>query len=536
MSFSICPIGGLGQIGSNMMEVKSTASSFIIDCGILFPYEDTFNINYLIPNFEDLERPECIIITHGHEDHIGALGHLIEKFPGITIYAPPFARELIRRKFEFYPRKLSFKLKTQVDEAIEIDHLKIDYIRVNHSIPDTFGIFITNLQTQTGLFYISDFKVDPKARLEKPFDFKKLEKLSKGLKKRVLMPDSTNITSSVAKTPSEEDLVPQIQKHIASEHQRVFITTFSSNIHRIQNILERSKGSGRKCVLYGRSMKNYWETAYDAGIVDSLDDFYDVSEVDSEKDKLTVIVSGCQGDFRSTFRRISMGQDSWFKPNKNDLFLLSSKSIPGNEKKIGLCLNELSREGVQIITASDDLIHASGHACKEDLSMVLDSYKPDIVIPIHGESFFLERHQRWLGSVAPKAKAFKILNYQEFDLESNHIQYREEKAPILIQGQAMILDRDAIRERRKIAEAGYVLITIVHNKSKILAKQVLTEGITFQEGLPYEKFEKNIFQIIQKDFKPSKAGTEQVRVNSRRLFVDLLGIKPVVKVATILLK
>jgi ribonuclease J len=536
MSFSICPIGGLGQIGSNMMEVKSTASSFIIDCGILFPYEDTFNINYLIPNFEDLERPEFIIITHGHEDHIGALGHLVEKFPGITIYAPPFARELIRKKFEFYPRKLSFKLKTQLDEAIEIDHLNIDYIQVNHSIPDTFGIFITNTKTKTGLLYISDFKVDLKAKLEPVFDFKKLEKLSRNLKKRILMPDSTNITSSMTKTPSEEDLVPQIQAYLNSTNNRVFITTFSSNVHRIQNILECSKASGRKCVLYGRSMKNYWETAYNAGIVDSLYDFHDVSEVDTENDKLTVIVSGCQGDFRSTFRRISMGQDSWFKPSENDLFLLSSKSIPGNEKKIGLCLNELSREGVTIVTANDDLIHASGHACKEDLTYVLNSYKPDVIIPIHGESFFLERHQKWLKQVAPQASAFKIFNYQEFDLENNLVSLRAEKAPILIQGLAHILDRQAISERRKIAEAGLVVITIVHNKSKILDKQLHFEGITFQEELPFEKFEKNIFQIIQKEFKPAKANTEQVRVNSRRLFIDLLGIKPVVRVNTCTLK
>lgn len=533
MTFSIRPIGGLGQIGSNMMEVKTNASSFIIDCGILFPYEDTFSINYLIPNFNHLETPECIFITHGHEDHIGALAHLVEKFPGITIFSPPFSRELIKRKFEFYPRKLKYNLQTAGDECITIDQVDVDYIRVNHSIPDTFGLLLRNQETKTGLFYVSDFKVDPKAKLEKPFDFEKLTRLSKGLKKRVLMPDSTNITSSTPKTPSEEDLLPGLNTYINSDTQRVFITTFSSNIHRIHNILELSKNANRKCVLYGRSMKNYWETAYNTGIVPSPDEFHDVSSVDTSNDRLTVIVSGCQGDFRSTFRRVALGQDSWFKPHEGDLFLLSSKAIPGNEKKISLCLNDLSRQGAKIITSNDDLIHASGHACKEDLSFVLKEYGPDVVVPIHGESFFLDRHKDWVQENFKDTKVFKIFNFQEFDLESHHITDTEEHGPILIQGNALELDRESVKERRKIAEAGLVFITIAFNASKVLDIQVITEGLTFQDNFPFEHFEKNINRIVAKDFSPKKKNTEPVRINSRRLFVDLMGLKPVVKVVTI---
>lgn len=533
MTFSIRPIGGLGQIGSNMMEVKTNASSFIIDCGILFPYEDTFSINYLIPNFQNLDTPECIFITHGHEDHIGALAHLVEKFPGITIFSPPFSRELIKRKFEYYPRKLKYSLQTAGDDSITIDQVSVDYIRVNHSIPDTFGLLLRNTETKTGLFYVSDFKVDPNAKLEEPFDFKKLESLSKGLKKKVLMPDSTNITSSMKKTPSEEDLLPGLDKYISSKNQRIFVTTFSSNIHRIHNILDLSKKAGRKCVLYGRSMKNYWETAYNTGIVPSPDEFHDISSVDTNNDRLTVIVSGCQGDFRSTFRRVAMGQDSWFKPHEGDVFLLSSKAIPGNEKKISLCLNDLSRQGAKIVTSSDELIHASGHACKDDLKAVMDNYRPDVLLPIHGESFFLDRHKEWVKDNFKETEVFKIFNFQEFDLESHKIKDTEEHGPILIQGNALELDRESVKERRKIAEAGLVFITIAFNASKVLDIQVHTEGITFHANFPFDHFEKNIKRIVAKDFSARKKNTEPVRVNSRRLFVDLLGIKPVVKVVTI---
>jgi ribonuclease J len=280
-------------------------------------------------------------------------------------------------------------------------------------------------------------------------------------------------------------------------------------------------------------MKNYWETAYNTGIVPSPDEFHDVSSVDTNNDRLTVIVSGCQGDFRSTFRRVAIGQDSWFKPHEGDIFLLSSKAIPGNEKKISLCLNDLSRQGAKIVTSSDELIHASGHACKDDLKAVMDNFRPDVVLPIHGESFFLDRHKEWVKENFKETKVFKIFNFQEFDLEDHKIKDTEEHGPILIQGSALELDRESVKERRKIAEAGLVFITIAFNGSKVLDIQVHTEGITFHTNFPFNHFEKNIKRIVAKDFSARKKNTEPVRVNSRRLFVNLLGIKPVVKVVTI---
>ena len=532
MSFSICPIGGLGQIGSNMMEITCESGSFIIDCGILFPYEDTFEIRYLIPNFENLQRPQAIIITHGHEDHIGALAHLVEKFPDILIYAPPFAAQLIKNKFEFFPRKLKFKLSTKISETIPFGNIEVDYIQVNHSIPDTFGIFLKNKDTGTCVFYISDFKVDDKNKHEPYFDFKKLEKLSKGSPKKILMADSTNITSRQTKTHSENDLLPSLDKYLQSNHQRVFITTFSSNIHRLKNIYESSKNANRKVVLYGRSMKNYWQTAFDVGIVESPDVFYDCGDVDVNKDRLTIIVSGCQGDFRSTFRRVSFGQDSFFKPNERDIFLLSSKAIPGNEKKISLCLNELSRFGTEVVTSGDDLIHASGHAGKEDLEIVFDNFKPDVYIAIHGEGFFLERHNKWILTKNKNIKSFKILNFNEFNFESNITGQREEQPPKIILGKAIEFSRDAIKERRKIAEGGYVGIVVVGNKSGLLDFKCHVQGISYPETYPEDHFLKNIEMLIRKNYRPNGNFSEEVRIKSRKLFVDLIGVKPVVKVTT----
>lgn len=530
MSFSICPIGGLGQIGSNMMQVLTDQGSFIIDCGILFPYEDTFAINYLIPNFENLDRPLAIFITHGHEDHIGALPHLIEKFPGVQVYAPPFAAELIRNKVEFFPRELSFKLNTKIHDTVILNNVEVSYIQVNHSIPDTYGIFLKNQKTGTSVFYISDFKVDDKNEHEPYFDFKKLNELSKECSKKVLMADSTNITSRQEKTHSENDLIPSLDKYLQEDSQRVFITTFSSNIHRLKNIYERSKKANRKVVLYGRSMKNYWQAAHAVGIVDSVDGFYDCGDVDVNNDRLTILVSGCQGDFRSTFRRIAFGQDSYFKPNPNDLFLLSSKAIPGNEKKISICLNELSRFGTTIITSNDDLIHASGHAGKSDLKVVFDNFLPDVYIPIHGEGFFLERHNKWILENHKNLKSFKLLNFDEFNFESHSIKQREEQAPQIILGKAIEFSKESIKDRRKIAEGGLVSVFVVGNKAGLLDFKCDVLGISFPKSYSQDHFIKNIEQIAKKNYKANKDFSEEVRIKSRKLFVDLLGIKPVVKV------
>ena len=530
MSFSIQPIGGLGQIGSNMMVIRSPSKrTYVIDCGILFPFEDTFNINYLIPNFENIEKPEFVIITHGHEDHIGAITHLLEKFPGLKVYAPPFAAELIRKKVDFYPRKLSLKLHTNIKEVIVDNDISFEYIQVNHSIPDTFGIVIKNLQTQTGVFYVSDFKVDEHSIHEPVFDFEKLNSSLSKCKKKILLADSTNITSSQIKTSSEQDLIPAFSKFIQSKTQRIFVTTFSSNIHRLLNLYYLAKENNRKFVLYGRSMRSYWETAVKTKIIPKNLKVYDVDDVNPSSDRLLVCVSGCQGDFRSTFRRIAYDQDSKFKLNKYDTFLLSSKAIPGNEKRIYQCLNELSLREVSCITNQDELIHASGHAGREDLLTVINKTNPDTFIPIHGETFFLKKHSEWVRSQKTNIRSFNILNFDIFDFEKEHsIFCQDPPQPIIIQGNGHELSREHVKERRKIAESGLIFISLFKNHSNQLDFSFNIQGHNILNVISEEKLQKLIENIV--NGKKNKVDSEDIRVSVRKLIKDLTGIRPVVVV------
>ncbi|CAM9917504.1 unnamed protein product [Chrysoparadoxa australica] len=528
MTFSIQPIGGLGQIGSNMMVITSPSKkTYVIDCGILFPFEDTFNLNYLIPNFENIPRPEFVLITHGHEDHIGALPHLLEKFPGLTVYSPPFSGELIRRKAEFFPRNLDFKVKTAIREEIETDDLIFRYVQVNHSIPDTFGIVIKNKISNTVAFYISDFKVDHNAIHEPAFDFSLLDKYAKDAKKRILLADSTNITSSQLKTASEQELIPGFKKYIDTNTRRVFITTFSSNIHRLHNLQKLALDSGRKFVLYGRSMRNYWESAVKSGALPEGLRIYDVDEIDPQKDKILVAVSGCQGDFKSTFRRVAYDQDSQFKLNEKDVFLLSSKEIPGNEKRISQSLNELSLRGVKVVTHRDELIHASGHAGKHDLAEVIDKFKPNTFIPIHGETFFLERHKQWIREDHEKIRSFTILNHDTFEFEKEKIIVcQEPPAPKLIQGAANEISKEAIKERRKIAEGGLAVVSVFLNNKKKIDFTYTIQGSNVIEVVGEEKFSSLIKKVIEKA--KGDLDQEELRIAIRRIISDLTGIRPVV--------
>lgn len=535
MSFSVSPIGGVGQIGSNMLLVKNDDQSVVIDCGILFPYEDSFDIRYLIPNFKHIERPQAIIITHGHEDHIGALGHFIEQFPEITVYAPGFAASLIRKKLDFYPRPLKFNLIVNVDQTIQLAGLDFNYIQVNHSIPDTYGIFINDAKRKNCVLYISDFKVDIKAKLEPYFDFKKLDQLSKGIENRVLMADSTNATSNVARTPSESDLLPALNEIMSGSHRRIFVTTFSSNVHRIKNLVATANSNGRKVILYGRSVQNYFEAGVENSIVSHEEDtHYEIDQINKEEDKLLIIVSGCQGDFKSTFRRVSFGQDAHFEPEPGDLFVLSSKSIPGNEKKISLCLNEISNRGAEVFTSSDALIHASGHAGVEDIKDVVESFGPTVFIPIHGEGFFLERHEAFINSEFSTIQTVNIRNHDIFDVGTGtkiKTETKNQYDPIIIYGKALEFSKDSIRERRKLATTGCVFISIAaQTKSKLMATTTSFQGITFGNQIDSDNIEKQINRIIAKNFSASKEYKESIRVEVRRLFNGLLGFKPVVLV------
>ena len=528
----IKPVGGVGQIGSNMTLVQGDSDTILIDAGILFPYEDFFDIDYLIPDLNSIPEPSHLVITHGHEDHIGAVLHVVKKFPKIKVLASPFTAGLIRKKLEFnhYPFPVT---EYRHFDQLGFKDFTIDPIHVNHSIPETVGLLIKDTKEEVGLFFISDFKIDFKTTYERPFDFDKLIKHSNKLKKRILLCDSTNITSNTKETPSEHDLIPVLDKIYEEAKGRIFITCFSSNIHRLMTFISLCKKHNKKLIPHGRSMISYLNTANELGMIPDFPTV--VKQADSltgKEDNVVVLLSGCQGDFRGTFRRFCVGEDSQFKPGINDTVVLSSKAIPGNEKKISILINKLSEVGCKVITAQDKLIHVSGHPGRTDLLALYNKYNPTDIVPIHGESYFIREHISFIKEAFPSAIPHYFHNHDEFivttDLKLEVID-GETIDPIIMHGKGIVLEKEKISERRKLACNGSVFVSL-----KLTSTRVKVEKFSFNFlGLPtlitnneekFKRFLENYF--IQINFKDEEKTNEELRVAIRRYFDNILGYKP----------
>ncbi|MDD0854652.1 ribonuclease J [Halobacteriovorax sp. GB3] len=529
----IRPIGGVGQIGSNSTLIKTKKDCFLIDCGILFPYEDFFDLNYLIPDLSFVEdKPTKLIITHGHEDHIGAIVHFLESYPQIEVWAPEFAKLLIEKKLA--RKKLSKKVHVyKRDSKIELDDTTIIPIQVNHSIPDTYGILVNN--EDKSLFLVSDFKIDEKPIYEPDFDFEKLLSYSKG-KTKILLADSTNILSNNLKTPSEESLISDFESIIKNSNERLFVTTFASNIFRIKTILDLAKKLGRRVVPHGRSMISYIDSAIEAGIITDTSVLRDVDSIDPNDKKLIVLLTGCQGDFKGSFRRVAIGEDSRFKINQNDTFILSSKSIPGNEKKISLLLNSIYSFNAKAITVADANIHVSGHPGKRDLEILYSKFDPNIAIPIHGETAFIHKHVDWIKDKFPKTKPITLKNFDKVIFDNNKVkieQVKDSPEPLLIHGNYLVIEKTKISERRKLACNGAIFISI--NKDS-LAKRRPQINVDFM-GLPLfidnhkESFEEFLKTSLKdRKIKLIEKTQEEIRIETRRYFNNILGYKPITTV------
>ncbi len=530
----IKPLGGVGQIGSNMVIVESPSDCFIIDIGILFPYEEFFDINYLIPDLDKIKvHPTKLIITHGHEDHIGAIVHIINHFPHIEVHAPEFATALIRKKLDY--KKLSQKINVYREvDVIDLIDIVVHPIKVNHSIPDTYGLLIKDRDDSFSAFYVSDFKIDELTPYEKPFNFKKLLEVTKNTQTRLLLADSTNILSSNVETPSESLVIPEMENIFKETNNRIFVTLFSSNIHRIQTIVNAAKLTKRKVIPYGRSVISYIATATELGLLENTDGI--VKEADSytnKDEKVVILLTGCQGDFRGTLRRVTNGDDSRFKPRSTDTFIFSSKPIPGNEKKINMIINKIYEYDAIVITANNLLVHVSGHAGKQDLLRLYNEMQPTHIIPIHGETSFLHEHQKFISKNYKNAEALLMYNYSVIEVRhdlSVKLITEEQHAPVIIHGDHHIIERSAISQRRKLACNGSIFISI---NTESLNKNSIRFKVEYI-GLPelisshLSEFENLLnIELKSRKIKLLDRTADEMRIFTRKFFHQILGYKPI---------
>ncbi|PKA54785.1 Trihelix transcription factor GT-3a [Apostasia shenzhenica] len=393
----ILPIGGLGEIGMNCMLVGNYDRYILVDAGVMFPDYDELGVQKITPDTSFIKRwshkIEAVVITHGHEDHIGALPWVIPALDSLTpLFASSFTMELIKKRLKesgiFIPSRLKiFNCRTKFLAG----PFEVEPIRVTHSIPDCCGLV---LRCKDGIiFHTGDWKIDESPLDGKVFDRRALEELSKeGV--TLMMSDSTNVLSP-GRTISEAVVAESLLRHISSARGRVITTQFASNIHRIGSVKAAADLTGRKLVFVGMSLRTYLDAAFRDGKAPmDPSTLVKVEEIDAYAPKdLLIVTTGSQAEPRAALNLASFGGSHSLKLTKEDTILYSAKVIPGNETRVMKMLNRISELGSTIVMGRNELLHTSGHGYREELEEVLKIVKPQHFLPVHGELLFLKEHE-----------------------------------------------------------------------------------------------------------------------------------------------
>jgi ribonuclease J len=486
----IIPLGGLGEVGKNMMAYEFAGDIIVVDAGIMFPHNDMLGVDYIIPDFEYLikrkDHVRGLIITHGHEDHIGAIQHFIEQI-NVPIYATPLTRGLIEAKLFRNNAQHKAQFKTvQAGEISNIGPFKVEYFHVSHSIPDAVSLAIT---TAAGLvIHMSDFKFDHTPVDGWPTDFAKLAEYStRGVD--LLLSDSTN-AERPGWTPSEAVIGPAFDKVFAEAKGRIIIATFASLISRVQQVADAALKSGRKMALAGPSMVDNVKIARKMKYLEIADDLIVPIEqaLNMQDHKVVIMCTGSQGEPSSIVGRLSAGTNRQFDLKPNDTVVLSSHPIPGNEESIGKTINRILRRGATVIDDKVAPIHVSGHAAQEEQKLLLNLVRPKHFMPIHGELRMLKQHAKLAMQVGVEEENIIIVeNGQVVELIGNKIQLGE-RIPgdyVFVDGESIgDIDHDIMKERGQLARNGILLIDISldkHSGKLLHDPEILTRGFVTSE-------------------------------------------------------
>lgn len=481
----ILPLGGLGEVGKNMMAYEYDGRILVVDAGLMFPDNDMLGVDYIIPDFEYLrqnaKRVDGIIITHGHEDHIGAIQHLLAAVPA-PVYATPLTRGLVEVKLARNGlANRATLIKIQAGETIQIGPFQVETFHVCHSIPDAIGLGIT---TPAGLIvHTGDYKFDQTPVDNWPTDFAKLAEFSaRGV--TVLLADSTN-SERPGWTQSERVIGPAFDEVFRTAPGRIIIATFASLIARMQQVADAAVRHGRKMAFVGMSMVDNAKIARNMGYLEVPDNtLVSIDEALHLKDKEVVLMcTGSQGEPSSIIGRLSAGTNRQFDVEPGDTIVLSSHPIPGNEEAINKTINRLIRRGAEVVYEAVLPVHVSGHASSEEQKLLLNLVRPKFFFPIHGELHQLKRHAVLARQVGIADENIVVVeNGQVIELSDDKLSLGERMPGgyIFVEGESVgEIDLDVMREREQLARSGIVLITVTVDKySNRLLKdpEVLTRG------------------------------------------------------------
>ena len=484
----IIPLGGLNEIGKNMTVFEFGGEIIVVDCGMAFPGDDMYGIDSIIPDvtylIKNRARIRGLFITHGHEDHVGAIPYVLKQV-NMPIYCTRFTAGLIKLKLEEHGLTKSTKLITvEPGKSVRAGKFTVEFIHVNHSIADSVAFAIhTHMGT---VVHTGDFKIDSTPIDGEVIDLARFGELGKeGV--LCLCADSTNVERP-GFTPSEKTVGATFARQFQNCDERIIVTTFASNVHRIQQVLTAAAQAGRKVAVTGRSMENMMRVSTELGYMKvPKNTLMDISRIKGlPKNKQVIVTTGSQGEEMSALYRMAFSTHKQVDIGPGDKVIISASAIPGNEVTVGRVINELFRKGADVVYDKADMLHVSGHACQEELKIIHALTKPRFFVPLHGEQRMLQIHSQ----VA-----------QQMGMDRNHIAIADNGTVVELTTKTLKLGGTVpageiyvdgagvgdvgtvvMRDRKRLAEDGMVVVVLpisAHNGDLLSEPEIVTRGFIY---------------------------------------------------------
>ena len=486
--FKIIPLGGLNEIGKNMTAYEYGGEIIVVDCGMAFPGDDMYGIDCVIPDVSYLmknhNRLRGLFITHGHEDHIGAIPYVLKQI-NMPIYCTRFTAGLIKLKLQEHGLLQSTKLITvEAGQTIRAGKFQVEFIHVNHSIADSVAFAI---HTRMGtVVHTGDFKIDSTPIDGEVIDLARFGQLGReGV--LALLADSTNVERP-GYTMSEKAVGKTFARQFNGCDKRIIVTTFASNVHRIQQVLDAAAACGRKVAVTGRSMENIMKVSTELGYMkvpkNTLMDIHKIKGL--PLDKQVIVTTGSQGEEMSALYRMAFSTHKQVDIGAGDKVIISASAIPGNEVTVGRVINELFRKGADVVYDKADMLHVSGHACQEELKIIHALTKPKFFIPLHGEQRMLQIHKRVAESMGMHPNNICVAdNGSVIELTTKHMKC-ETSVPageVFVDGGGVgEVGAVVLNDRKILAEDGMVVVVLSissHDHQLLCEPEIVTRGFVY---------------------------------------------------------
>ena len=484
----IIPLGGLNEIGKNMTAIEYKNDIVIIDCGLKFPDEDMFGIDVVIPDITYLlkhkDKVSGIFLTHGHEDHIGALPYVLKQL-NVPVYGTKLTLGIVQSKLKEHNLLSTTELITvKPRDVVRLNSVSVEFIKTNHSIADSVAIAI---HTPLGaVLHTGDFKVDYTPIDGELMDFARFAELGK---KGVLlmMADSTNVERP-GYTMSEKIVGESLCRIFGKSKGRIIVATFASNIHRIQQIIDAAAMYGRKVAVSGRSMENIVQVAIELGYIKiEKENLVSIDQINKyNNDEIVIITTGSQGEPMSALARMATSEHRKVNIVSGDTIIISATPIPGNEKLVSRVIDQLFKKGAEVVYGSSEAVHVSGHACQEELKLMQTLVRPKYFIPVHGEYRHLKQHGELANSIGvPKSNILIPEIGDVIEVTRNSIK----KSGSVISGQIFVdglgvgdVGNIVIRDRKHLSQDGILTVVVTlskENKTIIAGPDIISRGFVY---------------------------------------------------------